>query len=110
MRKRGKLIYVLSVVAFIVGATYAVGGATTFRRLGARVRAFMEPPTPAQMQQATAAAQEQAVIDSLTRADTSLRHEAHPASSRSMLMIVGIALGGTLVLLLGSARWASKRE
>jgi hypothetical protein len=110
MRRRGTLVYLICVVAFVIGATYAVGGASTFRRLRARVRALMEPPTPAQMQQATAAAQEQAVIDSLTRADTSLRHEERPASPRMILTIFAFALGGTVVLLLGSAWWASKRD
>jgi hypothetical protein len=110
MRRRGKLIYLMCVVAFVVGATYAVGGASTFRRLRARLRAFMEPPTPAQVQQATAAAEEQAVIDSLTRTDTSLRREARPASPRMILTIFAFALGGTVVLFVGSARWASKRD
>lgn len=108
MSNRRTLVGLLCILGFAVAATYAVGGASTFTRLRARIRAFMEPPTPAQMQQATAAVQ-QTTIDSVNRADTAARRRAEPASLRVIFTMIGAALALTVLLLIASTRWPSTR-
>jgi hypothetical protein len=105
---RRKLGAALFVVGFALAAVYAVGGSAAFSRVRARIRAFMEPPTPIQMEQAVAASQQQSAIDSAQR-DTVGGHQAAPASLGAMLVMMGIALGGVFLLLVLSARWPTTK-
>lgn len=95
-------------VAFIIAAAYALGGASVFGQMRARLRAFMEPPTPAQVQRAVVAEARQAAIDSAIRADTAQRPRSDPPASLGFVVrLVGATLAGVIVLLVASTRWAS---
>jgi hypothetical protein len=107
---RRTLAMTLFVLAFAVAAVYAVGGASTFSRLRARIRAFMEPPTTSQIQQAVAREQRQATADSVQREDTVGTHQAAPASAGGMLLMMGVALGAVFILLIVSTRWPASKS
>jgi hypothetical protein len=106
---RRRLAIALFVLGFAVAAVYAVGGAATFSRVRARIRAFMEPPTTSQIQRAVARAQQQAAADSAQRQDTVGSHQAAPASFGSMLGMMGVALAIILILLIVSTRWPASK-
>jgi len=107
---RSKLVWLVAAVAFVVAASYALGGDDVFRQMRARLRAFMEPPTPAQVQRAVAAEARQAAIDSIVRADTTHASRADaPASLAFIVKLIGATLGGVTILVVASTRWSSSQ-
>jgi hypothetical protein len=90
-------------IVFLIGATYAVGGATAFSDMRARVRSWLEPPTARQMQRATDAAAQQLTVDSAVRADTvHSQRQGQRASLGFMLGLIGAAVGATIILIVVS--------
>ena len=104
---RKTLLLLVCAAAFILAAAYALGGSAAFRQMRARVRAFMEPPTPAQIQGAVAAERRQALVDSMVRADTAHGPRSDPPASLGFILkLVGVTLGGVIILVVASTRWA----
>jgi hypothetical protein len=102
-------ISIIGIVVFAAGAAYVLGGADMYRELRTRAKAFMEPPTPAQIQRAVAVEAQQARADSIARADTAnhTQRSDPPASLGFILAVVGATLGGLFVLIVLSTRWAA---
>lgn len=104
---RKTLLWLACAVAFLLAAAYALGGGAAFRQMRARLRAFMEPPTPAQIQRAVIAERRQELVDSIVRADTAhAPHSDPPASLGFILKVVAVTIGGVVILVVASTRWA----
>ena|SRR5579885_992524 len=105
---RRTLVVTISILIFAIGAPYALGGGAVFRQMRARIRAFMEPPTPAQIQRAVAAEARQAAIDSIVRADTTHAPRADPPASLGFIAkLIAATLGGVIILVVASTRWGA---
>lgn len=93
-----RLKWPLFVVGFLAASAYVVGGPRLFR-FRARAAALLEPPTDAEMRQAT---------DTLAQ---SLAPAAIPGNEAAplplMLGVTAVVILAVLLLLLASTRWRS---
>src|SRR5436190_12919837 len=95
--------WVVGGIVFLIGATYAVGGATAFSDVRARVRAWLQPPSARQMQGAADVAAQQAAVDSAVRADTvHSQRQGQRASLGFMLGLIGATVGAIVILIIAS--------
>lgn len=107
---RRPIAWLAGVLVFALASAYALGGASVFRGMRARIRAFLEPPTPAQIQTAVAVEAQRAAFDSAVRADTAhMPRSDPPASLAFILEVMTGTVGGVLVLLVASIHWSRAR-
>jgi len=108
-RRLGRLL-LWSFLALAV--VYAVGGAQGFRRARRWMRAFLEPPTPAEMaraRRADSAAQAQAAAaPPLPTGAAAVGGEPTPVGT--IVLVIGGVLAGALVLALVTGRRSTGRQ
>jgi hypothetical protein len=108
LRWLSRLLLTVGILAAVI---YAVGGPQAFRRGSQWMRAFLEPPTPAQMERAR-------VRDSVAQAagpaaqlptGAAMHGEKPPSVALMAGVIVGV-LGGSVLLALATGRRRSRQS
>src|SRR4051794_33523623 len=105
MKRSARRFGMTILVALVI--LYMIGGVGGLRRARARVRAWMQPPTQAEMQAASTAVPD--TLPSLPRAPTRTRRGEHiamsePPSTAAITGVIGGVLMVAILLMLATGR------